>query len=60
MVAWIDGHPDLADVLFLIAAIVFVVAALSRWRSSTEGRPTLPGWFVELGLALVAVGLLVL
>lgn len=60
MLAWIDGHPDLADTLFLIAAILFVLGGLARMTSASEGRIALPGWLLEIGLALLAIGFLVL
>lgn len=56
----IDGHDTLSDWLLLIAAIVFVVGGLARMTSASDGRIALPGWLLEIGLALVAVGLLVL
>lgn len=60
MLAWLDGHPDLSDTLFLLAAVAFVLGMIGRMLSSREGRASVPGWFLELGLALTAVGLLVL
>jgi hypothetical protein len=60
VLAWIDGHPDLSDTLLLIAAVAFVLGMAGRMMSAREGRPSIPGWFLELGLALVAVALLVL
>lgn len=60
MLAWIDGHPDLSDTLLLLAAIVFALGMLGRMVSAREGRPSIPGWFLELGLGLLAVALLVL
>lgn len=60
MIAWSEGHVDLADTLFLIAAVAFVLSAVGRALSGAGGHPTIPGWLLEVGLALVAVGLLVL
>lgn len=57
MLAWIDGHPDVSDALLLLAAVLFVLAAVGRWTTAGTGRVALP--FVEVGLALVAAGLLV-
>lgn len=56
----IDGHDTLADWLFLIAAVLFVVGAVARATSASEGRVALPGWLLEVGLALLAVAWLVL
>jgi hypothetical protein len=52
-----SGHLYLADWLFLLAAVVFVLAALVhglQWPDRTHGA------LVPVGLALVAVGWLVL
>ena len=51
----ISGKVDLADVLFLLAAILFVLAAFVPLRRP-EYSPVL-GW---LGLAAIAIGWLVL
>jgi hypothetical protein len=51
------GHTDLADVLFLLAAILFVIEGLAIAVSNAAiGR----GILVAFGLAAVAVGWLVL
>lgn len=60
MLAWIDGHPDLSDTLLLIAAVLFVLGAIGRATSASAGKVSVPGWLLEVGLALVAVALLVL
>jgi hypothetical protein len=53
----ISGHDLLAEWLFLIAAILFVLAGVLAWT----GRPDpTRGALVPVGLALVAVGWLVL
>lgn len=49
----IHGNITLADLFFLIAAILFAVAAFIR-------RPSLPDVLLSLGLLAVAVGWLVL
>lgn len=54
-----SGHFDLADVLFLIAAIVFVVAALAAYLRQAAPRDWVP-CLIPLGLTLVSVALLVL
>lgn len=51
----IDGHVDLADWLFLIAAILFLVSALGK-LSTTK----IPGWVLDVGFVLLAVAFLVL
>jgi hypothetical protein len=52
-----SGHVDAADVLFLIAAIIFAVAALLPLRT----RPVaLEAMLVPAGLCLVAVAWLLL
>lgn len=58
MIAIVSGHPGLADWLFLIAALVFVLAGLVL----SDGRrdPRAAGELTTAGLALVAIGLLVL
>jgi hypothetical protein len=54
-----EGHPDLADVLFLIAAILFLGAALiAAAGDSVKFSPKLN--LIALGLCLVAVGWFVL
>ena len=52
-----SGHVDASDVLLLIAAIVFVVAAVASLSTSFVNlvRP-----FACAGLALVAIALLLL
>ena len=52
-----EGHVDAADVLLLIAAIVFAVAALA---TQSEHWAHWVRTFVCAGLALVSVALLVL
>ena len=51
------GHVDAADVLFLIAAIVFVIDAVSPYVPTTA---TVKVRLVSVGLALVAVAWLLL
>jgi NADH:ubiquinone oxidoreductase subunit K len=53
--ALLDGHVLLADWLFLIAAVLFVVTAVGIVVRETTWPALVP-----LGLALVAVGWLVL
>ena len=53
----ISGEVDFADIMFLIAAIVFVIAAVLAWTKRPD--PT-SGALVPIGLALLAVGWLVL
>lgn len=55
--ALISGHVTLADWCWLIAAIVFVIAAVLAWTKRPD--PT-TGALVPIGLALVAIGWLVL
>jgi hypothetical protein len=55
--ALMSGHVTLADWLFLLAAVVFVIAAVLAWTKRPD--PT-TGALVPIGLALVAVGWLVL
>ena len=50
------GHVDAADVLLLIAVILFVVCAIVTWLQSK----TLPTVLAALGLACTALALLVL
>lgn len=52
-----SGHRDLADILLLVAAIVFVLgaAAISSGRRDRDGHA-----LYGVGLALVAVAWLVL
>jgi hypothetical protein len=53
----IDNHPDLADFLFLLAAVLFVVEAVAI----VAARPAISrGILLALGLASVAVALFVL
>lgn len=52
-----SGHADLADWLFLAAAILFVLAGLI---TTTQRPDPTYGALAPAGLALVAVGLLVL
>lgn len=52
-----SGHVDLADVLFLLAAILFAVSLVDAVSPRTDRLGTL---CVRAGLALVAVGWLVL
>lgn len=54
-----NGHVDLADVLFLIAAIVFAVATIAGYVRQAVPRDWLP-ILIPLGLTLVAVAWLVL
>ena len=55
--ALISGHVAAADWLWLIAAIVFVIAAVLAWTKRPD--PT-TGALLPTGLALVALALLVL
>jgi hypothetical protein len=57
--ALVDGHPLAADWLWLIAAVVFVVAALAAYLRQVTPRDWVP-CLVPVGLALVAVGFLVI
>jgi len=55
-----QGNFNLADISFLIAVILFVIAALASWpRNDANGWPYY-GVLVPLGLGFVALGLLVL
>ena len=54
-----EGHADLADVLFLIAAIAFAVATIAGYIRQAVPRDWVPV-LVPLGLTLVAVAWLVL
>jgi len=54
-----NGHVDLADWLFLIAAIVFAVATIAGYVKQAVPRDWLP-ILIPLGLTLVAVAWLVL
>ena len=55
--ALLAGHDELADWLFLIAAVLFTLAGLI----TTTRRPDpSAGALVPAGLALVAIGFLVL
>ena len=50
----VSGERDVADVLFLLAALAAIAASFVAWP---EARPTSTlGW---AGLAMIAVGLLV-
>lgn len=53
-----SGNLDAADVLFLIAAIVFAVAAIVPWTRSPRGDFSIS--LVPAGLCLVALAWLVL
>jgi hypothetical protein len=57
-----QGHFDFADVLFLIAAVVFLVAAIRPHltRSTDVARADWGVSLFPLGLALVAVAWLIL
>jgi hypothetical protein len=55
--ALISGHITLADWLFLLAAVVFVIATILAWTKRPD--PT-TGALIPLGLALTAVAWLVL
>lgn len=63
-----DGHLFLSDFSFLVAAVLFFVAALLAWRplAPTTGNPPQPRVHITaqvvayIGLALVAFGVLVL
>lgn len=55
----IDGHVLLSDWLLLIAAAVFVIAAVAAYVRQPVPRDIVPA-LVPIGLALVAVALLVL
>ena len=50
-----SGKLDLADIFFLIAAILFVIGAIIAWQVKT-----LYATLISAGLASVALGLLVL
>lgn len=54
-----SGHVDLSDVLMLIAAVVFAVAAVVAYVRQAVPRDWVPS-LVPIGLALVAVAWLVL
>ena len=57
----VSGELDWADVAFLVAAVLFVVAAVFEYRAGTldHGRPG-AGILSALGLACTALGLLLL
>ena len=61
MLSVIVSNPDTAEVFFLIALIIFVIAAASAFiRPGTEGRYAYP-WnslLISVGLAFVAAGFL--
>jgi hypothetical protein len=52
-----SGHATAADILFLVAAVLAVLAALGSYRPAIDARIIALGW---LALACVAVGLLLL
>ena len=52
------GNTSLADVMFLVGFILFVLAAILYWPRSDN--PPYGGILVSLGLAAVALGWLVL
>jgi len=54
----LDGHITLADWLFLIAAILFVVGAVGSVLASVHG--TYVEFLKGIGFALIALGWLVL
>lgn len=56
-VGLVSGHPALADWLFLIAAIVFAVAAIWPHVRRAEGAD---GHTVHVGISLVPAGLCLL
>ena len=61
MTAWIDGHVDAADWLFLIGAVLAALAAvLAAAGQTAPPRLLTPGVLFPAAVALVAVGLLVL
>ncbi len=51
----VTGNLDLADILFLVAAIVLFVVAFVRLRT-----PDIGGTLIAVGAGFVALGLLVL
>ena len=53
----LSGHTTLADWLFLLAAVLFVIHAVLAWTKRPD--PT-TGALLPTGLALVALALLVL
>jgi hypothetical protein len=62
-----EGNNDAADICFLIAAIFFGLAAISRFagpRAAPADHPARvwpwTGFLVDVGLCLVAIGLLLL
>ena len=56
-----QGNFNLADICFLIAVILFVLAAFAHWPRTGPGEPwPYGGFLVPLGLAFTACGLLVL
>ena len=54
------GHVDAADWLFLIAAIVFVIAAIINWLGGVLATRVNPATLTCVGLALVAFAWLLL
>jgi hypothetical protein len=57
MFALIDGHADVADWLWLFAAILFFIAGVLAWTQRPD--PT-RGALVPFGVTLVTVGWLIL
>lgn len=55
-----DGHVDLADVLFLIAAIVFAIAAILPAFTHVRNPDGTSDTRVNFGLSLVPLGLCLL
>jgi hypothetical protein len=53
----INGNLDFADVLFIVAAILFVLYAFMGFADAV--KPQIHNVLLGLGLACVAVGLLV-
>lgn len=54
------GNTGFADIMFLVAFILFLIAGLSVFRPAREGGWVLWTPIICLGLAAVALGLLVL
>jgi len=55
-----SGNVDLADILFLVAVVLFIIAGFLAWRPpAVEGRP-LWAVLISIGLACVSLGWLVL
>lgn len=53
----INGNFTFADIMFLVAAIVFVIQAVISWAGAPDRTK---GVLIPIGLALLAVGWLVL